>query len=178
MSLLIGDVRQITGRHLPCSGNICCNMLAGSGSALIRSLRFYLVLFVVSWAYLMYLPSSVIASATLATLAILAFSLIRDRSDRTQLLQQIVALIEQSKQHDLDAIFYQPVDEGPLLESAEKEIWLVLETGLYIIESKSGIGLLRSFLPPLLRNGSPISLIPYHNHLKMWLNMLHFVIYR
>lgn len=90
------------------------------------------------------LPSSVISSVTLATLAILAFSLIRDRGDRTQFLQQIVTLMKQPKGPDLDAIFYQPVSEETLLQSAEKEMWLVQETGLYIVEAN--LPLLLSFL--------------------------------
>ncbi len=99
------------------------------------------------------LPSPVIASATLATLAILAFSLIRDRDDRTQLQRQIIALVEQSKEPDLDAIFYQPVDEGALLQSAEKEIWLVQETGLNIIESNLRL------LMPFLQRGAVLRLV-------------------
>jgi hypothetical protein len=90
------------------------------------------------------LPSSIFASSTLATLTILAFSLIRDRDDRTQFQRQFATLVEQSREPNLDVILYQSVDEGMLLQSAEKEIWLIQETGLYIVESK--LMLLVSFL--------------------------------
>lgn len=51
---------------------------------------------------------------------------------------------------------------------------LLLPSSLLRTNSRVGKG--NSLYPLLLRNGSPISLILYHDPLRMWLNMVHFVI--
>lgn len=78
----------------------------------------------------------ILASATLGILTILAFVLIRDRSQREYLrrsLNQFVATIDEP---GLDAAFIKAADDIPILIDAQQEAWFVQETGTYALETK------------------------------------------
>jgi nucleoside-triphosphatase len=79
-------------------------------------------------------PPYVLASATLITLTVLAFALIRDRLEREKTQSRLNQLLSQFNDPLPDTFFKYKTDEIPLLHEAEQEIWMVQETGNLISE--------------------------------------------
>lgn len=77
---------------------------------------------------------SLLASATLATLTILAVALMRNRSEREKTQNRLDQLLSQFNDPLPDAFFKYATDESPLLQDAEREVWMVQETGNLISE--------------------------------------------
>ncbi|HVB25524.1 MAG TPA: hypothetical protein VNG51_26540 [Ktedonobacteraceae bacterium] len=79
-------------------------------------------------------PPYVLASATLITLTVLAFALIRDRLEREKTQSRLNQLLSQFNDPLPDTFFKYKTDEIPLLHEAEQEIWMVQETRNLISE--------------------------------------------
>jgi nucleoside-triphosphatase len=79
----------------------------------------------------------------LGTLTVLAFALIRDRSHREKLQNQLSQLVR-PYDTSADLFFKRASSEASLVQGAEHEIWIVQETGNQIIENNRE--LISSFL--------------------------------
>lgn len=88
---------------------------------------------------------NVLASATLATLTLLAITLIRERKGRETLEYKINRLLGNIESPPPDLFFKRSTNENSLLKEAESEAWLVQETGSLITEKNQSeiIGLLQ-----------------------------------
>lgn len=79
-------------------------------------------------------PASLLSSATLATLTVLALVLMRNRAEREKTEHRLDQLLSQLHRPLPDTFFTHKTEEIPLLQEAEREIWLVQETGSLIGE--------------------------------------------
>lgn len=96
---------------------------------------------------------SILASATLGTLTVLAIALMRDRSDREKAQQRLDGLISQLDEPIADLLFKHKNDETPLLQEAEREVWMVQETGSLIFERNT------VQVASLLRRGGTVRIV-------------------
>src|SRR5450631_1441582 len=83
--------------------------------------------------------SFIITSATLGVLTILAFSLLRDRSQREFMQNSLNQLTTKFDGPSLDAIFSKSAEDIPILVDAEREAWFLQETGTYAMETKKAL---------------------------------------
>src|SRR5260370_4554743 len=97
--------------------------------------------------------SSILASATLGTLTVLAFALLRDRLEREKLQSQLNQITSRFDDPSPDLFFRQEVDETSMLLDAEREIWIIQETGTYIIETQ------KALIVSLLRKGGTVRIV-------------------
>src|SRR5258708_7663610 len=66
-------------------------------------------------------PAFILASATLGVLTIMAFALIRDRSQREYLQNSLNQLMATHNGPELDAIYNKSADDAPIIADAEQE---------------------------------------------------------
>ena len=78
------------------------------------------------------IESENVTATVLGVLTIVAFILLRERTGRATLTEQITKLSEAIEAPYPDAFLEYGSDERPLLRSAVEEAWLVQETGLLL----------------------------------------------
>lgn len=81
------------------------------------------------------LKSDILLSVILGTLTVLAFTLIRERAAREKILEKLEVFSNRIEAPIADQFFSKKTEEKILLESTDKEVWLVQETGSLITES-------------------------------------------
>ncbi len=81
-------------------------------------------------------PLPLLISATLGTLTVLAIALMRDRSEREKTQNQLNQLLLQFNDPLPEALFKHDIDQTPLLQEAEREVWMIQETGNFVFETK------------------------------------------
>ena len=96
---------------------------------------------------------SIVASATLLTLTVLAFALMRDRSEREKLQSKLSQFAGRFEDANPDFFFKHTTDETSLLQDAEREAWLIQETGNFILETK------KAQIASLLRRGGTVRFV-------------------
>src|SRR5262249_3502564 len=78
--------------------------------------------------------SSVLASAILGILTLLAFTLVRDRSQRDRVERELQRPADGTSRVSADVLFGHGTKEISVLGGTERDLWLVQETGTLIAQ--------------------------------------------